>query len=99
MIFTTDNLAGEVKRMCFNITCNECPLGGKSPSICRFLKNDSELNTVFTGIAQWSREHKQKTNLDKFREVFGENIVFPPESYSSFWSKPFKGDNEDGMEG
>ena len=68
-------------RMCEkNERCKTCGLytigGNADTCACNIFRHPKEAEEVVT---KWNKEHPVKTNADKFKEVFGRNILFSNE--------------------
>ena len=78
-------VAKELTRMCNTYEhCYDCPINKVKDKAyaCRYwvlLQNPEKAEEV---IMKWAKEHSVKTNRDKFREVFGMDII----TYQDDWA-------------
>ena len=76
----------EKKRMCEHSICNKCPLGTFITNVTTcdrwMLKHPKEAEDY---IMKWSAEHPLKTNGMKFKEVFGDYVVWESNEEMVAW--------------
>lgn len=80
------NVVRELQRMCKN-GCADCPIRsakeGIEPFCSKWMKKYSaETERI---IMQWAREHPLKTNGMKFKEVFGDHVVWESNEEMVAW--------------
>ena len=80
-------VANEIKRMCNRLKCSECPLGSKNTlanGTCTTwtLQNSEKAESI---VMKWAAEHPIKTNGMKFKEVFGDHVVWETDEDMEAW--------------
>lgn len=90
-------VANEIKRMCDKLKCSECPLGSKNTlanGICTTwtLQHPEKSESI---VMQWAAEHPIMTNGMKFKEVFGNHVVWETDEDMEAWlNAEYKGGQE-----
>ena len=57
--------------------CEGCPLSGKQCLAHGILrKTDSECLAIVSAVEQWSKERPVMTNVQKLKEVFGDEAIY-----------------------
>lgn len=72
----TDSFKGAEK--CFGVKCSKCPLLSKCRYDCSvggFITKSFEIIDV---VEKWGKEHPVVTNREKFKELFGKEILVSP---------------------
>lgn len=67
----------EFNRLCKGRLCDDCPIWKKhdtTTDICLEWIKDNSVEAEHI-VMQWAKENPIKTNRDKFREVFGMDLV------------------------
>lgn len=80
-------VANEINRMCNRLKCSECPLGSKNTlanGTCTTwaLQHSEKAESI---VMQWAAEHPIKTNGMKFKEVFGDHVVWETDEDMEAW--------------
>ena len=80
------------KRMCRNFTCEECPLCSKCIFLTPSALTDSRLEEVVAVVEEWVKDNPQKTNAQKFEEVFGwpQADIDSIRYAQAWWDEPYK---------
>lgn len=63
-------LLEELRRMCRANDCGECPWNRICPE-CLCGLSDMDIAATLAIVERWAEDHPEKTNSDKFIEVFG----------------------------
>lgn len=81
---------GEFQRLCFGRKCGSCPIGtrvyNETASYCYcsvWVKNHPEEAERI--IMRWAAEHPIMTNGMKFKEVFGNHVVWETNEDMEAW--------------
>lgn len=86
----------EFQRLCSKRECGSCPVGNRvfnerASYCCVWVKNyPEEAESI---IMQWAKENPFKTNRDKFREVFGMDLVITGNT-NEWLDQEYKENNE-----
>ena len=88
-----------VSRMCSKEHCYSCGLSDKSVcqyNFCGWIHLDIDFQQFVTDVENWCNEHPEKTNAQKFEEVFGfdpsPGIIKTHNLHDkAFWDEPYKG--------
>ena len=78
----------EFQRLCSERKCGSCPVGNevfieRASYCCVWVKNHPEEAERI--IMQWAAEHQIKTNGMKFKEVFGDHVVWETNEDMTAW--------------
>lgn len=89
---------GNIKKMCKSYSkCKDCPIcsinnrtiWGCDAFAKEYPKETEEI------VMKWLEEHPVKTNADKFKEVFGIDVVELQKYANDFWNQEYKESEEE----